>query len=117
MLGAVSSTDGALDGIESTDGWYDGDGGLCVSYNGKPVSSSFDGFEGENREVNRSLTDFFFGEADTSERGLSAARASLKKSTIAASACCCSPCRGACRLSPSVAVVLSFTERSEAVSE
>jgi hypothetical protein len=117
MLGAVSSTDGALDGIESAEGWYEGDGGLCVSYNGKPSSRSFDALEGENRDASRSLTDFFFGEADTSERGLSAARASLKKSTMAASAACCSPSWGACRLSPSVAVVLSATDRRDVVSE
>jgi hypothetical protein len=117
MFGAVSRTEGALEsGNEEVEGWYDLDtglGGLWESFNGKP---GFGSFFGERRAVSRDLIDFLFGELDASALGSSAAPASLRKSTIAASAACC-PCAGARRLSPSVAVVLFKSERRDVASE
>lgn len=97
------------------EGWYDGDGGLRGSYNGKSGSRGFVfvDFLGEKRAAS-DLTDILFGDPDTCSRGR-VGPASLRRSTMAASAACCSPFAGAWPSTPNVAVVLA--ERRDVFSE
>jgi len=104
--------------IEETDGWYVREGGLCGSCNGKPGSRCRRDLVRERRPTRREATGFFFSGAGVpSCGGFSAVSASLSRSTMAASACCCFLTSGALRVPPRVAAALSADERNDVVSD